>query len=237
MNANGVANHFVAINDVAGITDVGTYTGNGTDNRNITGVGLSPAYVMTRLGNTSGPPEDGVHRPSSLAGDASMFFDDTANAANRVQALQADGFQLGTDVAVNENGKALLLPGREERHPEPELLEPGLADRERDRRLLREPGLGGHQLRHRRRPLRPLSERCEPPDAAQVHAADDPSRLQPEPGHAQRLLLGRRHRAHDRRLPRRRSLDRERRHLDQRPGHGRRRLQRRLRHRHPGAGT
>ena len=73
VNANGITYHYVAINDVAGIADIGTYTGNNTDNRNITGVGLSPAYVSLRANDTAAARTTS-HRPSSLAGDATMFF-------------------------------------------------------------------------------------------------------------------------------------------------------------------
>jgi hypothetical protein len=107
-NSNAATYHWFALNESAGLVDTGTYAGNGADNRNITGVGFTPSWAMVRSGSTNvANPAPSVQRPSSLAGDSSMRFDGTANAANQIQALQADGFQLGTSANVNN---ALLTP-------------------------------------------------------------------------------------------------------------------------------
>jgi hypothetical protein len=102
-NANGTTYHYLAFNEVAGRIDTGSYTGNNTDNRNVTGVGFQPGYALIRA-NDTGTGRLGVHRPSSLGGDSSLRFNNTANAANQIQALQADGFQLGNNSDVNANG-------------------------------------------------------------------------------------------------------------------------------------
>jgi hypothetical protein len=102
-NASGTAYHYLAFNEVSGRIDTGTYTGNNADNRNITGVGFQPQYVLTRPNDTAtGRP--GMHRPGSLAGDSTLRFNNAANAPNNIQALQADGFQLGGSADVNFNG-------------------------------------------------------------------------------------------------------------------------------------
>jgi len=101
-NANAVAYHYVAFNDVANSIDVASYTGNNTDNRGIATVGFQPEYVLVRADdNTTGRPA--VARPASLAADSSLLFTATAAAANQIQALQAGGFQLGTSANVNAN--------------------------------------------------------------------------------------------------------------------------------------
>jgi hypothetical protein len=102
VNANGQPYGFVAWNEVAGVTDVGSYTGNGTDSRNITGVGFQPEYVIVQRNTTGFNP---LHHPNSLGAgtDSSLFFDNQGAFANYIQALQADGFQLGNHVNVNEN--------------------------------------------------------------------------------------------------------------------------------------
>lgn len=95
VNASGVAYYYLALggDDVA----TGSYTGNDTDNRNITGVGFQPVWVgVAASGNTFA-----YFKPSSLAGDASHSYSATANQANRIQALQSDGFQVGTEAEVN----------------------------------------------------------------------------------------------------------------------------------------
>jgi hypothetical protein len=40
-------------------------------------------------------------RPSSLAGDSTLLFTATAAGNNRIQALQANGFQVGTSTDLN----------------------------------------------------------------------------------------------------------------------------------------
>lgn len=102
VNSNGVAYHYVAFNDVPNSIDVGTYTGNGTDNRGIA-TGFQPAYALIRADDT-GTQRSGVHRPASLTGASSLEFGATALSTNRIQALQATDFQVGTNGDVNSNG-------------------------------------------------------------------------------------------------------------------------------------
>ena len=101
-NANGVAYHYVAFNDVANSIDVATYLGNNTDNRNVATVGFTPEFLMVRANDTA-TGRSANWRPSSLAGDLTMLFTATASGNNRIQALQANGFQLGTSTDVNAN--------------------------------------------------------------------------------------------------------------------------------------
>lgn len=70
---------------------VGTYTGNATDNRNITGLGFEPDLVWVKRSTAV----NGVMKPSSLAGDSTQYFVNTANVADRIQSLISDGFQVG----------------------------------------------------------------------------------------------------------------------------------------------
>jgi hypothetical protein len=102
-NANGTTYHYVAFNDVAGSVNKGSYTGNNVDNRNINTVGFQPAWMMIRA-NDTGTARAGHHRPASLGGTNSQFWSNTANSNNGIQALLANGFQLGTDPSVNANG-------------------------------------------------------------------------------------------------------------------------------------
>lgn len=105
VNANGTGYHYMAFNQSPEAVGAGSYTGNAVDNRNVTGLGLAPQYVLVRA-NDSATARRGVHRPASLAGDSTLNFTAAANFANSLQALQADGFQLGTDGTVNANGVA-----------------------------------------------------------------------------------------------------------------------------------
>lgn len=105
VNSSGVTYHYLALSNNPSNVTVGGYTGTGADNRAITGAGLQPGYLMVKANDTV-TSRRGVHRPASLAGDAALNFSASANAANLLQALQPDGFQLGSDGLVNANGIA-----------------------------------------------------------------------------------------------------------------------------------
>jgi hypothetical protein len=76
---------------------VGAYYGNAVDNRSITRLPFQPNMVTVKRNGASA----GAWRSSSLAGDLSSFFANTAETANYIQALNSDGFQVGTNAAVN----------------------------------------------------------------------------------------------------------------------------------------
>jgi hypothetical protein len=100
VNGNGPVYHYAAWKAVAGTTSVGSYTGNGVDNRSIAGIGFQPNYLIIKANSTA----VGVHRPASFVGDSTLRFTNTASFANSIQAIQPDGFQVGTDTTVNTNG-------------------------------------------------------------------------------------------------------------------------------------
>ena len=78
----------------------GSYTGNDTDNRAITGVGFQPDAVIVKADTN----QIGVIRTSTMSGDLSKpMTGATALAANLIQSLDSDGFTIGTDAKVNSN--------------------------------------------------------------------------------------------------------------------------------------
>ena len=98
VNGNGKTYYWTAMKagvDVA----VGSYAGNGVDNRNITGVAFQPSWVMTM-----GDGEEDYFRPALLSGDASYRMAGTNPATNRIQAILSNGFQVGSDQNVNQTG-------------------------------------------------------------------------------------------------------------------------------------
>ena len=100
VNTNGYTYWYVAWKNTAGFVKEGTYAGNDADNRDITGVGFQPGLVWVKKDNAG----NGVMRPSTLVGDLSFpSLGRGASIANLVQALQSDGFQVGTDDKVNTN--------------------------------------------------------------------------------------------------------------------------------------
>lgn len=96
-NANGLTYHWFAFKAVAGFIAVGSYNGDTTDNRNITGIGFQPDLVWVK---SAGMARCAVH-PSTLAGDSTQFYTANSVAADWIQALQADGFQVGTQLDAN----------------------------------------------------------------------------------------------------------------------------------------
>jgi len=93
--------HYVAFRDVPGHLQFGTYIGDDSDDRDVTGVGFQPDYVWIKR---SSAESGAVHRASSLAGDATLHFGNQANGSDEIQALLPDGFQVGANPAVNFNG-------------------------------------------------------------------------------------------------------------------------------------
>ena len=102
VNTNGTVYYYVAWNEIAGKMDVGSYSGNATDNRSITGVGFLPQYVIVRPGNANST----VHHSAAMGAstDTSGRFWAAGNLANSIQALEANGFQVGLDATVNTSG-------------------------------------------------------------------------------------------------------------------------------------
>lgn len=98
-NLNGVNYYYLALGGDDVVT--GTYTGNASDNRDITGIGFQPEWVVIE-----GHPYHSVHKclATGASTDKTQYFTDVANLSNAIQALISDGFQVGTANEVNANG-------------------------------------------------------------------------------------------------------------------------------------
>ncbi len=101
-NQSSTAYHYFAFNEATSYFKTGTYTGNGVDNRNITGVGFESEFLITKATSVNsfaiGKTEStGYNTDANVAG-----------AINQLQALQSDGFQVGTDATVNQNGTSYM---------------------------------------------------------------------------------------------------------------------------------
>ncbi len=100
VNASGTTYYWTAMKAGANVA-VGSYAGNGADNRNITGVAFQPSWVITM-----GDGEADYFRPELLGGDASFAMNGTGANTNRIQAILSNGFQVGSDQNVNQSGIA-----------------------------------------------------------------------------------------------------------------------------------
>ncbi len=103
-NANGGTYYYLAFKTTAGVMSQGTYSGNATDNRNITGVGFTPnwALIKNATSATTASRNPQMNFTDSHGDSSSYIGTATANQVNAIQALQADGFQVGTAAQANE---------------------------------------------------------------------------------------------------------------------------------------
>jgi hypothetical protein len=108
VNGIGTNYHYLAFKSVAGSVKKASFTGSNSpaDNRSISGVGFQPAYLLIRA-NDTGTARRAVHRSAALDGDSTLHFDNLVNEANNIQALQSDGFEVGSDGDVNANGQTI----------------------------------------------------------------------------------------------------------------------------------
>src|SRR6185436_4320443 len=79
----------------------GLYLGNGVAGRTVDGLGFRPAEVLIKRLDS----QQGVHRPASVSGDLTLPAPAAVAFAGGISGFLSDGFQLGTNAAVNSSGK------------------------------------------------------------------------------------------------------------------------------------
>ncbi len=94
--------NYVAFKESAGSIDVGVYSGTAAEDRDITGVGFVPDFLF--LKNGASAVGGSVYSVTESYGDSTSYFPDTAVTVDSIQALQTDGFQVGTNVIANGAG-------------------------------------------------------------------------------------------------------------------------------------
>lgn len=100
VNTNSQTYYYVAIRSIPGQVSTGTYTGNASDNRSITGLGLNPEAMILKGANNAFP----VWRSLQNVGDSTSPTQyNVANFANGIQSFITDGFTVGTGGTVNTN--------------------------------------------------------------------------------------------------------------------------------------
>ena len=102
VNASTVTYDWVAFAPPSSYGAFGYYNGTGGDNFDaVTGLAFQPEFVFIKANNT----QESVIRTSAHTGDdSSLISNSLANGANRIQAFNSDGFQVGTNAAVNAAG-------------------------------------------------------------------------------------------------------------------------------------
>jgi hypothetical protein len=100
VNANGITYYWLALAGAGGEDDYLSYLGDGTDNRAIGGLNFQPDFVLV-AGDAKGHP---FWRTGTISGDKSLRLSG-GSKTNRLQALLADGFEVGSAGAVNQKDK------------------------------------------------------------------------------------------------------------------------------------
>lgn len=100
VNRIGTTYHLLALHDDPNQTASGSYVGDATDNRNVSGVGFTPDVIWLKPHSIW----TAAQRPDGLAGDRTALFAATPHEANNIQALLPDGFQVGTSNRTNQSG-------------------------------------------------------------------------------------------------------------------------------------
>ena len=108
VNQGGITYHYAVWSASPERVAVGRYIGNGGASQNITGTGFRPEWAVGSRSNDSAGSQANVsvHKPAStgVSTDASQLFDSTLVETNNIEALQADGFQVGSHQRVNSAG-------------------------------------------------------------------------------------------------------------------------------------
>lgn len=102
---------FFAFKQVSGYMDVGTFSGNGVDSRNITtaedaGLTFKPDFLFVKSANPT-TATTAVYNIAENYGDRSFLSTDAASAANHIQKLNTAGFQVGSSTSVNGSGNTI----------------------------------------------------------------------------------------------------------------------------------
>jgi len=108
-NANAVLHYFIAFATGTSAAREGSYVGDGTDNRNIDGIGIAPATLFVKNDNSAtDTSRRAVMSTDQHNGDLSSFpSDPVTDLPNYIQQLSSDGFQVGTGPGVNETGMTM----------------------------------------------------------------------------------------------------------------------------------
>lgn len=101
VNEVGITFYWLALKRQAGRFLDLSYTGNGADDRSISGYGFEPTFAYTCRTSANG---DSTLRMNGQVGDSSFANFNGDAQGNRIQAFEADGIQVGTSNGSNANG-------------------------------------------------------------------------------------------------------------------------------------
>ena len=99
---------YTSIDDPAQYFNTVLYTGNGSDDRSISGVGFQPNFlwVKERSATSGHIIVDSIRGATKFIQSHNNTAEDTN--ADIIQAFESDGFQIGTHQAINENSETYV---------------------------------------------------------------------------------------------------------------------------------
>ncbi|MCP3902587.1 MAG: hypothetical protein GY715_03040 [Planctomycetes bacterium] len=101
VNGAGILYHYACFKATPEKIAVGSYPGDNASDRQVTGIGVRPEYVLIKIDEYEG----GVHRPASVGtGDVTLNFNTGVQTANAITALLNDGFEVGLHKQTNRSG-------------------------------------------------------------------------------------------------------------------------------------
>lgn len=98
VNNSGTTYYYLAVKGVSGQSNTSSYTGDSSDNRDLTTPNFQPGFVFIYQ-----PFNNLVFRGANVGDDTSRIMS-AANISNAIQSFISTGFQLGTSSLVNNNG-------------------------------------------------------------------------------------------------------------------------------------
>jgi hypothetical protein len=120
-NTSGITYNSISFASGTSAAAEGVYTGDGTDNRNITGLSISPELLFVKNDNSAtATNKRAVLSTNQHLGDLASFPSDTlTDLSNYIQQLQTNSFQVGTSAGVNETGMTMYWFGFSGVPPQP----------------------------------------------------------------------------------------------------------------------
>ena len=121
-NANTTGRTYVAycFKSTSGFSKIGSYTGNGST-QSITGVGFQPSWLMIKQSNSSNSwrmfdSARGLSAPQTLFANLSNAQD---SESNTVSSFDSDGWTMGSQQGVNDNGDSYIYMAFKENPAQP----------------------------------------------------------------------------------------------------------------------
>jgi hypothetical protein len=103
LNQNGVTYYYCILKIVSNLFSVGTFKGNGTDDRNITGPGFQPSAMVWVCGYLYPVNYQSRFKHKEFEDQDITFDGSKSGHDNNIQLILSTGFQIGDDTHINKS--------------------------------------------------------------------------------------------------------------------------------------